>query len=336
MLTRLKMILSFFRSLPTYQRVKDQMVFLGSKPARYNIYADVQDGSVCRAYNYFLSYLVPPVLPAPSEEEARMFKRILFDYNVALKELTSNEDLEFFIGKDWHTYSVKAMKTILETDKESLFTIMGARSYKTMALTNSEFNPVRHSSIVETATGLYDEICKTYKIEKGRYQGYRKYYYPNILHDGDFLNPASLHSIESAAFLSEKIEKEEVNIIAEIGAGDGSVCRDMFKNFKMKYIILDLPEMLVRSHLFLQTYYPGLKISLLSDYNACGNFKDALKECDILILPCWKIADLKEQKLDVDLWINTHSLGEMPLDISSYYCKIINHTGGVNHGCWRE
>ena len=69
------------------------------------------------------------------------------------------------------------------------------------------------------------------------------------------------------------------------------------------------------------------KISSLSDYNACGNFKDALKECDILILPCWKIADLREQKLDVDLWINTHSFGEMSPDISSYYLQTINLTG---------
>ena len=250
MLTRLKILLSFFRSLPTYQRVKDQMVLLASQQARYSIYADVQDGSVCRTYNYFLSYFVPPVLPTPSEEEAKMFKRILFDYTVALKELASNEDLEFFIGRDWHTFSGKARETIIETDNESLFTSMGSRSYKTMALTNSEFNPVRHSSIVETAVGLYDEICKTYKIEKGRYQGYRKYYYPNILHDGNFLNPQSLYSIESAAFLSEKIEKEEIKIIVEIGAGDGQLCRDMLKTVKTKYIILDLPEMLVRSHLF--------------------------------------------------------------------------------------
>jgi hypothetical protein len=161
--------------------------------------------------------------------------------------------------------------------------------------------------------------------------GYSGFYYPkyDIERNGEYItiNPYNLYSLETSQYLSSRIK--DGFIVCEIGAGDGHVCRDIVGLGKnIKYIILDLPELCFRSSIFLKNFFPEKVVKVFNDFQGGPlGMRDLLQQCDILVLPCWYAEQIIADRIDIDLYINTHSFGEMPVSVARKYCSIINASG---------
>ena len=111
------------------------------------------------------------------------------------------------------------------------------------------------------------------------------------------------------------------NHILEIGAGYGGLASKLKKLFETsKYIIVDLPEVLLIQNYFLSQFEPNFKIKNLLDYK-----NDTIEiekiDADIILIPFTIYEKIKNFSFDIA--INTRSFGEMPKDIMNNYIKWI-------------
>jgi len=281
--------------------------------------------TILKAYSYFLNSLIPPCLPEPSHAYRRIFDSVLANYKEAIKYLREKDCYQDFIGPGWAKFTKKFANVLGSNKSYEIFLTYGARSYKTLEYTRGKFN-YRLFTFVQEAIELYEFLLEHYQRKDFPYGGYTELFYPHFYHNGIAINsPNSLSDLEMSLFLESRLNS--VNVIAEIGAGDGGCCRELIRHKSLKYIIFDLPEILTRSHVFLATYYPEKSIAGFIEWEKYNFFiNDILKDYDILLLPCWTIESMLDNTL-VDMWINKHSLGEIPLEVSKRYCRIIDETG---------
>ncbi|MFA6019487.1 MAG: putative sugar O-methyltransferase [Rhodospirillales bacterium] len=308
-----------------------------AKKAYYHVTDD--DDVTVAAYELFISAIVPKFLKVPAKD-AEIFKRIWASYNKALDIAVANQANEAsYLAGGWQTMLLNVRERVLKEDFEFFFATLGARIYNSGKLNfNDRFMPL----------SMKGEVAKTLSILKGirniypqaePTQGYTSYFYPHFHLNGTPINPLDLYGLETILFLAKHYSIAASHVVAEIGAGDGAVCRDIVGKFGCKYVIFDLPEVLFRSQLFLSKHYAGSKrVGGLVEYLEHGrSLSKAFEEFDILCLPAW---EAEHVDVGVRTWINTHSLGEMPVEVARRYCRIIAETGegffSVNedHGVW--
>jgi putative sugar O-methyltransferase len=105
---------------------------------------------------------------------------------------------------------------------------------------------------------------------------------------------------------------------AELGAGFGSLARVLKLRFKnASYLIFDLPETLYFSAAFLQNTFPDAKILLVEKDTDVSNYK----HYDFIFVPTGM--EQKFSGIDVDLFLNTHSLGEMTNNVIQHWVRFI-------------
>ena len=117
--------------------------------------------------------------------------------------------------------------------------------------------------------------------------------------------------------------------ILEIGGGYGNLASKLKKIFKnSKYIIIDLPEVLLIQNYYLHNCDPNLKILNFLENNNSDiiDFKD--KDFDIALIPFTKYKNIKN--FEFELAINTRSFGEMPFDIMKDYIKWIEENLSID------
>jgi len=131
------------------------------------------------------------------------------------------------------------------------------------------------------------------------------------------------HSYFCSQILSHtKLDRNEKNIIFDLGGGYGSLSRLLKYIYKKSTIvIIEIPEACILSTFFLKKNFPNSKIGQALDFKNIENIKKQdLTNFDFVVLPQPFI-----EKLDSDiinLSINTISLGEMTNETQNYY---INH-----------
>lgn len=139
----------------------------------------------------------------------------------------------------------------------------------------------------------------------------------HIIHDNKLLNFDDLYHIYAIWQLDRYINytNSNYNIVVEIGGGYGNFAHK-FKQLhnKSKYIIIDLPEVLLLQHFYLMQMKCNYTIINLID-QACDvdinndNF-------DFLLLP---FNVYQNYNFNFDVVINKRSLGEMPKDVLENY-----------------
>ena len=114
-------------------------------------------------------------------------------------------------------------------------------------------------------------------------------------------------------------DSKKIKNILEIGAGYGNLAHKLKSIYKdCRYIIIDLPEVLLIQHYYLSQNNPDYKIfNLLSspDTHDIDNIN-----ADIILIPFSLYSKLKFQ---FDMVINNRSFGEMPLEILNNYLNWI-------------
>lgn len=118
-----------------------------------------------------------------------------------------------------------------------------------------------------------------------------------------------------------KHTKKPVNTILEIGGGYGGLARLMKLLLpSVRYFILDLPESLFFSYIFLSANFPDSRIKFITDKNEMpnpGNYNNF----DFILVPTALIDTLSG--ISADIVINTASLGEMRQTTIDRYMKFI-------------
>ncbi len=135
------------------------------------------------------------------------------------------------------------------------------------------------------------------------------------------LNFDDLYHVYSAWQIKRMIDflfhKKQLKNVLEIGAGYGNLASKIKKMYKnAKYIIVDLPEVLLTQHYYLSNVVPDCKIvSLLGTENINCHVDDV--ECDVLLIP---YGAYESVQMECELVINTRSFGEMPRKtLESYF-----------------
>jgi hypothetical protein len=119
------------------------------------------------------------------------------------------------------------------------------------------------------------------------------------------------------------MDGNECNLILEIGAGFGALARELMLVYPgVKYVILDLEEVIQFSHNFLKREFPDKKHKFLS------SAKD-LEDFDILYVRAEdeETHVLLKELAGYDLCVNTCSMGEIPPDVGDYYMEMVQNLG---------
>ena len=179
---------------------------------------------------------------------------------------------------------------------------------------NTEYNDDEKEDIINR----YEEL----KILLGN--SINKYSFNNnvgnprhLLHDNKLLNFDDLYHVYAMWQLNRYILKKEINsnIVVEIGGGYGNFAHK-FKELhnKSKYVIIDLPEVLLLQHYYLMNMNKNYKIINLIDESIDIDIDN--ESFDFLLLP---FNTYQKHNFNSDIIINKRSLGEMPKNILENY-----------------
>ena len=138
--------------------------------------------------------------------------------------------------------------------------------------------------------------------------------------NGELINKDTLKffecmiAIEKSGMLNT-LQKIDSPVICEIGAGWGGFAYYYCSLFpKTKYLIVDLPQTLIFSYLYLTELFPNKKVKLF------GYESDSLEECDLLLVPNTEFYNYQNS---IDATINICSFQEMTSEqVSNYVEKI--------------
>lgn len=115
--------------------------------------------------------------------------------------------------------------------------------------------------------------------------------------------------------------KKDFNYIVEIGGGYGNLANRIKREFgSTKYIIIDLPEVLLIQYYYLINCNSDYKIKIFDKDNEDQDF-------DFLLVPFF---DLNNLNIKPDLIISNRALGEMPLEILTCYFDWIQKNLKIN------
>ena len=139
----------------------------------------------------------------------------------------------------------------------------------------------------------------------------------HLLHENRLLNFDDLYHIYAIWQLDRYIDNTNANcnIVVEIGGGYGNFAHK-FKEIRKnsKYVIIDLPEVLLLQHFYLMKMNPEYKIINLMDQSIEIDINN--DDYDFLLLP---FNIYHKYCFNCDIVINKRSLGEMPKNVLENY-----------------
>lgn len=123
-------------------------------------------------------------------------------------------------------------------------------------------------------------------------------------------------------------QKNLVSNFCEIGGGFGSFSKIILNNINIKLLSIDLPEANLMTTFYLKKNFPNKKFFLYDDYLKNNKLtKNDFDNNDIIILP----PDLNiDEKIKIELFINTRSMMEMNYEIIVKYFKFIQNFSKPN------
>jgi len=136
--------------------------------------------------------------------------------------------------------------------------------------------------------------------------------------EGHRITTDLMRRLTHLSYIEAKLTVPDNGVILEIGAGHGAMARLLKTVYQSStYVIIDLPETLYYSAGFLSSSFPEANIFLGDADNTKDLSAEKLAGYDFVFLPISLEACL--EGFTIDLLINTHSLGEVPPEISRYW-----------------
>ena len=164
--------------------------------------------------------------------------------------------------------------------------------------------------------------------------------YENIVEDYKEITSINLNSVENRNsiivsyyyrnLLIPFLENKPKDIFLEIGAGSGNLALILAHLFSPKiYLIIDLPEALINSFIFISNEFPDFECILPDRFTPEVLNKENNKKNTTFIFLVPSQKNLIQDNI-LDLSINTHSFQEMDQNIISDYFKFIYRVGKDN------
>lgn len=139
------------------------------------------------------------------------------------------------------------------------------------------------------------------------------------IHAGRKFNGMFLKAAEQLHHLKPFIEKRPL-YACEIGAGFGAMCEAFVKEFQPKaFFIIDLPETLQISRLYLNRVFPSRVISAQQWTNVKAHDDKAW----IVQIVCHDFQILKDLAPQIDVFLNCNSFSEMDTEQLEKYFRLI-------------
>ncbi len=145
-----------------------------------------------------------------------------------------------------------------------------------------------------------------------------------IFYKNHYLDSNKIPHILWYKYLIDAIPEDNVpKTFCEIGGGFGSLSQVIINNLDIKLLSIDLPESNLIKTYYLKEIFPEKKFFLYDNYheNKFLSVEDFNKN-DIIILPPNCNID---ERIKLDLFINTRSMMEMNFDVISYYFQFIQN-----------
>jgi putative sugar O-methyltransferase len=138
--------------------------------------------------------------------------------------------------------------------------------------------------------------------------------------DGKFFRAGVDYQHYYAVMIDRLTRSKQHRTVLELGGGFGGLGHFLIRdNPDMTYIDVDLPENMALTAFYLLSAFPDKKVALFGEVD----LKTAdLSQYDIVVLPNFAIADLKDNT--VDLAFNSYSLAEMSLETVANYISQFN------------
>ena len=141
-----------------------------------------------------------------------------------------------------------------------------------------------------------------------------------------FVDLNLLHNINFFYEIEKNISLNDDMIICEIGGGYGHLAKLLLSKFKVKIILIDLPETNLMSSYFLMENFKNHKFLLYSKVKSNNINIETIKDYDVIVIPPWaKIGNLK-----IDLFINIRSMMEMNFETIKKYFNLIQDNIKIN------
>lgn len=147
-----------------------------------------------------------------------------------------------------------------------------------------------------------------------------------IRRNGKLLALQQIINVEVFCFLTTKLGAVPERVL-EIGGGYGSSCRDwinMSGRHLKKYYVLDIPESLFYSEIYLRAHFGSSSVVHLAEKGAGAKFETS----KIVLCPLSMIDRLVDEPIDVA--INVGSMQEMPGEWLDYYERFLSVAGVRN------
>ena len=124
----------------------------------------------------------------------------------------------------------------------------------------------------------------------------------------------------------KKATTKKIKRVLEIGAGAGTLARCIKQiNTSTQYYIIDLPGTLFFSYIFLRANFKNSTFKIITSKSQFLETEDA----DFIFISAELYKDIPEW--DIDLVINTHSLGEMSQEMVNSYMEMIQNRLNVKY-----
>lgn len=145
-----------------------------------------------------------------------------------------------------------------------------------------------------------------------------------VVFEGKKFNGSFLKAAEQLSVIEVVVPREQFRFICEIGAGFGAMAEIVIKRHRPQlYCIIDLPETLQISSLYLRSVFPGSVQCPSVGEEIC------LTPGPTIVLLKSSLAErLKEFAPTIGLFLNSNSFSEMPFDVlTRYFALIETYTG---------
>ncbi len=141
------------------------------------------------------------------------------------------------------------------------------------------------------------------------------------------MNGTFLKCSEQAFNIDSAIPTDNLSIICEIGGGFGAMAEVMIKKYNPNfYIIIDLPETLEVSKMYLNHVFPGR----VHYFNETNISKILIKEdLNVILVDFNKYTHIKKYFPSINLFINSNSFGEMEIEMVKEYFIFIESYSNV-------
>ena len=144
----------------------------------------------------------------------------------------------------------------------------------------------------------------------------------SIFYKNRYLDCNKISHIKWYKCFIDAIPKENIpKTFCEIGGGFGSLSHVIMNNLDIKALSIDLPESNLIKSFYLKEIFPEKKFYLYDNYceNNFLSFEDFCQN-DIIVLPPNCNID---ERIKLELFINTRSMMEMNFDVIAYYFQFI-------------